>query len=247
MSIPSSRQNLKDWCMRQLGFPVTEINVDDDQVEDAIDSAMQYYTDFHQDAVERWYMKHQITSDDITNEYISIPENIIGVTRIFPWGSTNASVNMFDLRYQLRLHELYDFTSTSYVNYEMTQQHIRTLDLLFSGETPIRFNRHTDRLYIDWDWSTKVDVDEWIIIEGFIIIDPETYTDVYNDRLLKKLTTSYIKKQWGTNMKKFEGMQLPGGIKMNGQQIYNEAVQEIAEIEQLIRLSHEEPPQFIIG
>lgn len=233
--------------MRQLGFPVTEINVDDDQVEDAIDSAMQYYTDFHQDAVERWYMKHQITSDDITNEYISIPENIIGVTRIFPWGSTNASVNMFDLRYQLRLHELYDFTSTSYVNYEMTQQHIRTLDLLFSGETPIRFNRHTDRLYIDWDWSTKVDVDEWIIIEGFIIIDPETYTDVYNDRLLKKLTTSYIKKQWGTNMKKFEGMQLPGGIKMNGQQIYNEAVQEIAEIEQLIRLSHEEPPQFIIG
>lgn len=233
--------------MRQLGFPVTEINVDDDQVEDAIDSAMQYYTDFHQDAVERWYMKHQITSDDITNEYISIPENIIGVTRIFPWGSTNASVNMFDLRYQLRLHELYDFTSTSYVNYAMTQQHIRTLDLLFSGETPIRFNRHTDRLYIDWDWSTKVDVDEWIIIEGFIIVDPETYTDVYNDRLLKKLTTSYIKKQWGTNMKKFEGMQLPGGIKMNGQQIYNEAVQEIAEIEQLIRLSHEEPPQFIIG
>ena len=192
-------------------------------------------------------MKHQITADDITNQYISIPENIIGVTRIFPWGSTNASVNMFDLRYQLRLHELYDFTSTSYVNYAMTQQHIRTLDLLFSGETPIRFNRHTDRLYIDWDWNTKVDVDEWIIIEGFIIVDPDVYTDVYNDRLLKKLLTAYLKRQWGTNMKKFEGMQLPGGIKMNGQQIYNEAIQEIAEIEDLIRKSHEDPPMWILG
>lgn len=233
--------------MRQLGHPVTEVNLDIDQIEDAVDSAMQYYTDFHQDAVERWYMKHQITADDITNQYISIPENIIGVTRIFPWGSTNASVNMFDLRYQLRLHELYDFTSTSYVNYAMTQQHIRTLDLLFSGETPIRFNRHTDRLYIDWDWNTKVDVDEWIIIEGFIIIDPDVYTDVYNDRLLKKLLTAYLKRQWGTNMKKFEGMQLPGGIKMNGQQIYNEAIQEIAEIEDLIRKSHEEPPMWILG
>lgn len=247
MSIPSSRQNLIDWCMRQLGHPVTEVNLDIDQIEDAVDSAMQYYTDFHQDAVERWYMKHQITADDITNKYISIPENIIGVTRIFPWGSTNASVNMFDLRYQLRLHELYDFTSTSYVNYAMTQQHIRTLDLLFSGETPIRFNRHTDRLYIDWDWNTKVDVDEWIIIEGFIIVDPDVYTDVYNDRLLKKLLTAYLKRQWGTNMKKFEGMQLPGGIKMNGQQIYNEAIQEIAEIEDLIRKSHEEPPMWIMG
>lgn len=233
--------------MRQLGHPVTEVNLDIDQIEDAVDSAMQYYTDFHQDAVERWYMKHQITADDITNQYISIPENIIGVTRIFPWGSTNASVNMFDLRYQLRLHELYDFTSTSYVNYAMTQQHIRTLDLLFSGETPIRFNRHTDRLYIDWDWNTKVDVDEWIIIEGFIIVDPDVYTDVYNDRLLKKLLTAYLKRQWGTNMKKFEGMQLPGGIKMNGQQIYNEAIQEIAEIEDLIRKSHEEPPMWIMG
>ncbi len=233
--------------MRQLGHPVTEVNLDIDQIEDAVDSAMQYYTDFHQDAVERWYMKHQITADDITNQYISIPENIIGVTRIFPWGSTNASVNMFDLRYQLRLHELYDFTSTSYVNYAMTQQHIRTLDLLFSGETPIRFNRHTDRLYIDWDWNTKVDVDEWIIIEGFIIVDPDVYTDVYNDRLLKKLLTAYLKRQWGTNMKKFEGMQLPGGIKMNGQQIYNEAIQEIAEIEDLIRKSHEDPPMWILG
>jgi hypothetical protein len=129
----------------------------------------------------------------------------------------------------------------------LTQQHIRTLDLLFSGEVPIRFNRHSNKLYIDWDWNYDLDVGEWLIIEGYIILDPANYTKVWNDRLLKRLSTAYIKKQWGTNMKKFQGMQLPGGIMMNGQQIYNEAVQEIQEIEQLIRSAHEEPPQFILG
>ena len=247
MTIPTTRDQHKDWCLRQLGFPVLEINVDDDQVDDAVDQALQYFQDFHFDAVERWYLKHQLTEENKTNKYIPISDNIIGVTRIFPVGSTNASVNMFDLRYQLRLHELYDFTSTSYVNYVLTQQHIRTLDLLFSGEVPIRFNRHSNKLYIDWDWNYDLDVGEWLIIEGYIILDPADYTKVWNDRLLKKLSTSYIKKQWGTNMKKFQGMQLPGGIMMNGQQIYNEAVQEIQEIEQLIRNTHEEPPQFILG
>ena len=242
-----SREDLKQWALRSLGAPVVEINVDDDQVDDAVDQALQYFQDFHFDAVERWYLKHQLTEENKTNKYIPISDNIIGVTRIFPVGSTNASVNMFDLRYQLRLHELYDFTSTSYVNYVLTQQHIRTLDLLFSGEVPIRFNRHSNKLYIDWDWNYDLDVGEWLIIEGYIILDPANYTKVWNDRLLKKLSTSYIKKQWGTNMKKFQGMQLPGGIMMNGQQIYNEAVQEIQEIEQLIRNTHEEPPQFILG
>ena len=247
MAIPATREQHKDWCLRQLGFPVLDINVDDDQVDDAIDQSLQYFQDFHHDAVERWYLKHQITETDKANKYIPITDNIIGVTRIFPVGSTNASVNMFDLRYQLRLHELYDFTSTSYVNYVLTQQHIRTLDLLFSGEVPIRFNRHSNKLYIDWDWNYDLDVGEWLIIEGYVIIDPSEYTKVWNDRLLKRLSTAYIKKQWGTNMKKFQGMQLPGGIMMNGQQIYNEAVQEIQEIEQLIRDTHEEPPQFILG
>ena len=247
MTIPATREQHKDWCLRQLGFPVLDINVDDDQVDDAIDQSLQYFQDFHFDAVERWYLKHQITETDKANKYIPITDNIIGVTRIFPIGSTNASVNMFDLRYQLRLHELYDFTSTSYVNYVLTQQHIRTLDLLFSGEVPIRFNRHSNKLYIDWDWKYDLDVSEWLIIEGYVIIDPSEYTKVWNDRLLKRLSTAYIKKQWGTNMKKFQGMLLPGGIMMNGQQIYNEAVQEIQEIEQLIRDTFEIPPQFILG
>lgn len=247
MSTPASREQLKDWCLRQLGFPVIEINVDDDQVEDRIDEALQYFQDFHFDGVERWYLKHQITEQNKADKYIPITDNIIGINRIFPVGSTNASVNMFDLRYQLRLHELYDFTSTSYVNYTLTMQHIRTLDMLFSGETPIRFNRHSNKLYIDWDWNYDVDVGEWIVVEGFIILDPNTYTDVYNDRMLKRLATAYIKRQWGANMSKFTGMQLPGGIQMNGQKIYEDAIAEIKEIEELIRNTYEEPPQFLVG
>lgn len=247
MSTPTTKEQLKDWCLRQLGFPVIDINVDDDQVDDCIDSAFQYFQDFHFDGVEKWYTKHQVTAENITNQYIPVTENIIGVTKIFPLGSTNASVNMFDLRYQLRLHELYDFTSTSYVNYALTMQHIRTLDMLFTGETPVRFNRHTDKLFIDWDWANDVQAGEWIIIEGYLIVDPTEYTDVFNDRMLKKLATAYIKKQWGNNMKKFAGMQLPGGITMNGQIIYEEAMAEIADIETKIRSENEHPPMFMVG
>lgn len=247
MGNPASREQLKDWCLRQLGFPVIEINVDDDQVEDRIDEALQYFQQFHFDGVERWYMSHQITAQDRVNGYLPVADNIIGITRIFPIGSSNASVNMFDLRYQLRLHELYDFTSTSYVNYTLTMQHIRTLDLLFSGETPVRFNRHTGKLYIDMNWDSGVDVGEYMVMEGYIIVDPDTYTKVYNDRMLKKLATAYIKRQWGNNMKKFVGMQLPGGISLNGQQIFNEADQEAKEIEEQIRNTYEEPPQFLVG
>tara|TARA_R110000772_G_scaffold99174_1_gene198761 strand:- start:36637 stop:37380 length:744 start_codon:yes stop_codon:yes gene_type:complete len=247
MSIPASRANLISWCKRQLGHPVIEINVDDDQVEDRIDEAFQYFRDFHYDGVERWYTAHQVTSTDVANKYLTISDNIIGITRIFPLGSTNANVNMFDLRYQLRLHELYDFTSTSYVNYVLTQQHIRTLDLLFSGEQPIRYNRHTNKLYIDWDWGSDIQVGEYVICEGYIVLDPDTYTDVYNDRMLKSLATAYIKRQWGNNLKKFQGMQLPGGIQMNGQQIFEEAQTEITQLEKDIREQFEEPPAFLVG
>jgi hypothetical protein len=162
MSIPASREQFKDWCLRELGWPVIEINVDDDQVEDRIDEAFQYFQQFHFDGVERWYMKHQLTDADIANQWIPITDNIIGVTRIFPLAASNATVNMFDLRYQLRLHELYDFTSTSYVNYVLTMQHIRTLDLLFSGEQPIRFNRHTNKLYLDWNWQQFATAGEYL-------------------------------------------------------------------------------------
>ena len=247
MSVPASRDDLKTWCLRQLGFPVIEINVDDDQVEDRIDEALQFFQDFHFDGVERWYLKHQITSANVTNGYVPISDNIIGVTRVFPVGSTNASANMFDLRYQLRLHELYDFTSTSYVNYVLTQQHIRTLDMLFSGETPVRFNRHTDKLYIDWNWQSGIIEGEWIVIEGYIIIDPASYSKVYNDRMLKRLATALIKRQWGANMSKFAGMQLPGGVTLNGPAMYQDAIAEIKEIEELIQSTYQEPPNFLVG
>lgn len=247
MSNPSNREQLIDWCLRQLGFPVIEINVDPDQVDDRIDEAFQYFRQFHYDGVERWYLKHQVTAQNKIDQFIPIPSTVIGVNRIFPVGSTNASVNMFDLRYQLRLHELYDFTSTSYVNYALTMQHIRTLDLLFSGETPVRFNRHSEKLYIDWDWANDIQADEWIVVEGFIVLDPDQYNKVYNDFMLKRLATAYIKQTWGNNMKKFSNMQLPGGITMNGQQIYDEAVAEIDKLEKQIREMWEEPPMFLLG
>jgi len=245
MSVPASRENLKDWCLRQLGHPVIEINVDDDQVEDRIDEAFQYYRDFHHDGTERWYMSHQLTEADLTNKFLPIADNIIGVSRIFNL-TNSATVNMFDLRYQLRLHDLYNFTSTSIVSYALTMQHLRLLDIMFVGEAPIRFNRHTGKLYLDWDWHKAI-VGDWIVMEGFIILDPEIYTKVYNDRMLKKLATALIKRQWGNNMKKFGGMQLPGGIVMNGQQVFDEANLEVKEIEQQIRDEYEEPPIFLVG
>ena len=248
MSVPASRQDLKNWCLKQLGFPVIEVNVDDDQLEDRIDEALQYFQDFHFDGTERGYFKYLLTEEDFINEYIPITnDGVIGVTRIFPLSSSNATVNMFDLRYQLRLHELYDFTSTSYVNYVLTMQHLRTLDMLFSGEQPIRFNRYMNRLYIDWNWVQYAIPGEYIIIEGHYIASPDDYPKVYNDRMLKKLATAYVKRQWGTNLKKFAGMQLPGGITMNGQQIFDEAEKEITAAEAEIRETYEAPPQFLVG
>jgi hypothetical protein len=245
MAIPTNREQLKDWCLRQLGHPVININIDDDQLDDRIDEAFQYFQDFHFDGVERWYVPHEITADDVANKYISIPDNIIGVTRILSIGSATVR-NMFDLQYQMRLNDLTLLTTGSIVYFTQMQQHLRLLDMTFNGEQPVRFNRHTNRLYIDMNWE-KVSVGDFLIVEGFIVIDPNSFNKVYNDRMLKRLATALIKKQWGNNMKKYNGMQLVGGIALNGQQIHDEAVQEIAEIEALIRSTYEEPPQFMVG
>jgi hypothetical protein len=319
MATPSSRTALIDYCKRRLGFPVIDINVDDDQVEDRIDDALQYFQDYHYDAIQKVYLKHLVTQTDVNRQYIDMTQAsgsasivsgsstvtglgtnfaaeftagvsqltingetkvvssitdkalmtmnstfsstantvpiyvvgsadlITGVTRIFPLSSTNATVNMFDLRYQLRLHELYDFTSTSYVNFVLTQQHLRTLDMLFSGEQPIRFNRHQNRLYIDLQWGTDIKDGEYLVIEAYRIIDPDSYNDVYNDRWLKRYSTALIKRQWGLNLKKFGGIQLPGGVQLNGQQIYDEAESEIATLEQEMQDKYEVPPEFILG
>jgi hypothetical protein len=244
---PANKEELKEFCLRQLGYPVIQINVDDEQVNDAVELAFEYWNEFHFNGTERTYVKHQITTQDQANRYITVSENLIGATRVFKVGQNKMAMNMFDLRYQLRLNDLWDLSSTSYVNYSLTMQHLATLDLIFTGETPIRFNRLTDKLYIDWDWNTDVQAAEFIIVEGFVVTDPDTYTRVWNDRLLKKLATAYIRKQWGQNMSKFDKMQLPGGVTMRGVDIYNEGMSDIEKTEQEIRNTYEAPPSFLVG
>jgi hypothetical protein len=247
MSVPATREQFKDYCLRALGHPVINIEVDDDQVEDRIDEALQYFQDFHFDAVEHTYLKHQITASDISNNYITVVENVIGINRIFPLSGGTNSVNMFDLQYQMRLNDMQTFTNTSMVNYVITNQHLRMIDMLFNGEIPIRFNRHTDRLYLDWNWTEDAVEGKWIIIDCYTIADPASFSDVWNDRMLKKYCTALIKRQWGNSLKKYDKMQLPGGVMMNGQQIFEEAEKEIADIEDYIRNTYEAPPMFLVG
>ena len=244
---PANKEELKEFCLRQLGYPVVQINVDDEQVNDAVELAFEYWNEFHFNGTERTYVKHQVTNTDKANKYITVSDSLIGATRVFRVGQNKMGMNMFDLRYQLRLNDLWDLSSTSYVNYSLTMQHLATLDLVFTGEQPIRFNRLTDKLYVDWDWENDIQEGEFMVVEGFVITDPNTYTQVWNDRLLKKLTTAYVKKQWGANMSKFDKMALPGGVMMRGVDIYNEAVADIEKTEQEIRNVYEAPPGFLVG
>lgn len=246
-SKPANKDELKDFCLRQLGYPVVQVNVDDVQVEDAVELAFEYWNEFHFNGTERTYVKHQITQQDLDNEYIVVSDALIGAIRVFPVGGSALSMNMFDMRYQLRLNDLWDLSSTSYVNYSLTMQHMATLNMIFTGQQPIRFNRLTNKLYIDWDWKNDITTGEYIIVEGIIVTDPDVYTRVWNDRMLKKLATAYVKKQWGVNMKKFGNMQLPGGVVMNGQQIFEEAMNEITATENEIRSTYEAPPAFLVG
>lgn len=246
-SKPANKDELKEFCLRQLGYPVIQINVDDVQVDDAVELAFEYWNEFHFDGTERVYLKHQMTAEDMTNQYITVSDDLIGATRVFAVGGTNLAMSFFDLRYQLRLNDLWDLSSTSYVNYALTMQHMRTLDMLFSGEQPVRFNKKTNKFYIDWDWKTDIHEGEWIIIEGIVITNPDSYTKVWNDRMLKKLATAYVKKQWGQNMSKYDKMQLPGGVTMRGWEIKDEAIKEIAAAELEIRNTYEQPPGFLVG
>ncbi len=247
MSFPTTRQEFTDRCLRKLGYPVIEINVDDDQVADRIDDAIQEYWKYHYDGVEKIYMRHQVSAGDISNGWIDIPDPVIGVNRIFPVGESSQTVNMFDLRYQLRLHDLYDFSSVSYVNYEITMMHLATLEMLFSGIPGVRFNTKTHKLYIDIDWSADINVGEYFVIEAYRLLDPDEYTAVWKDRWLFDYATALIKQQWGANMSKFNNVQLVGGIVLDGKTIWTEATEEIKELETKLRDTYEEPPRFLIG
>lgn len=257
MATITSRSAFKDYCLRRLGFPVIEINVDDDQVEDRIDDALQYWQDYHFDGLQKIYYVKKIDATDIANKYLDISQakdssnnslQIAGITRIFPVTDSQSSISMFDLRYQLRLNELYDFTSASYINYTMTQQHLRSLELMFSGEVPIRFQRHMQRLYIDWAWGySEAPVGTTVIAECYATIDPTIYVQAWNDRWLKEYATALIKRSWGNNLKKFNGIQLPGGVTLNGDKIYQEADNEINALHAEIGDKYGAPLEFMMN
>ena len=248
MSKPGSRQELADYCLRALGAPVVEINIDDDQLGDRIDEAFQFYREYHSDATIRRYRKHQVTATDVTNEYIDIPETFIHISRVLPFQVTGGAGD-FNVEYQIMLNDIYDLRGpNSVLHYAMSQQHLALVDTLFDGkDQTVRFNRHMNRLFIETRWGTDVKAGEFVIIEGYETVDPATFTDVYNDIFLKKYLTALIKRQWGTNLKKFGGLQLPGGVEINGQQIYDEANEEIKEIEEQMQSRYEMSPLNFMG
>ena len=248
MSTVSTRAELKDYCLRRLGFPLIEINVSDEQIEDRISDALQFYVDYHYDAVSKVYYKHTITQTDIDNRYVTVPDSIIGVTRIFPINNLLSKSYMWDIRYQLILNNLWDLSSTAMLPYTIAMQHIRSLELLFNGEIPIRFQRHENKIWVDMGWgSTQAPVGDVLVFECYQIINPENYPDVYNDRILKKLSTALIRRQWGENLMKFNGISMPGGVTLNGQAIYTEATREIEKLEAEFQSSYEVPAEMMMG
>ena len=268
MAVPSTRETLKQYCLRNLGKPVIDINVDDDQVEDRIDEALQYFSQYHVDGVERMYLKYEVTQADVTrmttdssesitedsvttawktgNNFLVVPSSVISVVNVFPL-SDRANLNMFDVRYQLRLNDLYDFSSTSIVHYQMTMQHLDFLDHILVGEKPMRFNQLSNRLYLDMDWGTDITAGEYLIFEVYRKVDPDTYTDLYDDLYLKRYVTALIKRQWGQNLSKFSGTAMLGGVTLNGPELFSAAIDDQQRLEEEIRLNYEEPPHMQQG
>ena len=249
MATLSSRQQLKDYALRRLGYPVVEINVDDSQLEDRLEDALQFFSEYHYDGSERVMLTHQITADDITNKYVStttINDSLISITRLFTF--SNRSANMFDLQYQLALNDFYGWHSSGTIaNYDMVRRHMSMLQQILYTEKSIRFSRVTNKLYIDMKWDEELTADDFILIEGYAITNPETYTEIYNDMFLKRYITALFKKQWGSNLSKFTGIQMPGGVEFNGSELMRQAQEEIDKIEEEVQLRFEEPPQFQVG
>ena len=273
MAVPSTKATLKSYCLRALGFGVIDINVSDDQTDDRLDEALQYFAQYHYDGIEKMYLKHLITSDEVTRarsdasttatdtadnsitatwkegkNFIPIPSAVVSVVQVFPFTDTGAGSNMFDIRYQLRLNDLFDFSSTSVIQYQMTMDNIDLLQHILVGETPIRFNQHQNRLYIDMDWENDVTADvDYLVIECYRKLDPTTYTDIYDDVYLKRYATALIKKQWGANLSKFNGVTMLGGVTMNGETLYTQAIEEQNKLEEEIQLAFELPINYMIG
>ena len=271
MATPTSKATFKTYCKRALGFGVIDINVSDDQVDDRVDEALQYFSQYHYDGVEKMYLKYQITEADITrargnttttstdsvdssitgsfkegNNFIPMPSSVVSVVQIFNFDEAQTN-SMFDIRYQLRLNDLYDFSSTSIIHYQMTMQQLDMLSHILTGEVPIRFNQHQNRLYLDMAWE-EVTADEHLIIECYRKIDPDTYTDIYDDMYLKRYATALIKRQWGANLSKFNGVATLGGVTMNGADIYSQSIEEINKLEEEIKEgAFSTPINYMIG
>lgn len=278
MAKPASRQELIDYCLRRLGAPVLEINVDDDQIDDLVDDALQYFNERHFDGVERMYLKYQITQDDINRgkassvapggpgvvtstatsssglsfnwyesaNYIQVPDSIIGIENVFKFDTSSISGGMFSIKYQLFLNDLYYFNSVELLQYAMVKTYLSDIDFLLTTDKQVRFNKRQNRLYLDIEWGAQ-SPGNFIVLDCYRILNPNEFTKVYNDSFLKKYLTSLIKRQWGQNLIKFRGVKLPGGIELNGREIYEDAERELENLKRDMALEHELPPYDFIG
>jgi hypothetical protein len=279
MAKPTTRQELIDYCLRRLGAPVLEINVDDDQIDDLVDDAVQYFQERHFDGVERMYLKYKISQDDINrgkatgtsgvgivtttgtstivgsattfsfyenSNYIQVPDSVIGIEKIFKFDTSSISGGMFSIKYQLFLNDMYYFNSVELMQYSMVKTYLEDIDYLLTTDKQIRFNKRQDRLYLDIDWASQTK-DTFFVIDCYRALDPASFTQIYNDSFLKKYLTALIKRQWGQNLIKFRGVKLPGGIELNGREIYEDAEREIDQLKQTMSLEHELPPLDLIG
>jgi hypothetical protein len=247
MAVPTTKDEFKEYCLRKLGKPVIEINVDDDQLDDRVDEALRYYWDYHFDGTDKVYYKHQVTQQNKADKYITLPENIIGAVRVFPIADPMVrSDDLFNIRYQIALNDLYTLTSVSMVPYYMVMEHLALISEMLVGQQPIRFNRHKNRVYIDMDWG-MINVGEFLLIEAYEVVDPDTWNQIWSDRWLQNYTTAKIKYQWGSNLTKFIGMSLPGGVQFNGEKILNDAQEELQKMEQEMISSYSLPVSDMIG
>ena len=286
----SNRGGLKEYCLRRLGAPVLEINVDDEQVEDAIDDGIQYFNERHFDGVERMYLKYRISEEDInrgkahgtttttmggtgtghgivntsgistsiagygtttsnwyeTSNFLQVPEEVLGVEKIFKFDTSSISGGMFSIKYQLFLNDLYYFNSVELMQYAMTKTYLEDIDMLLTTDKQIRFNKRQNRLYLDIDWGSESD-GNWLILDCYRAINPHVYENMFNDLFLKQYVTALIKKQWGQNLLKFRGTKLAGGVELNGREIYDDGVKEIEELRQRMKEEFELPPYDFIG
>ena len=255
---PNTRQNLKDYALRKLGAPVIEINVDDAQIEDRLDDTLQYFAEYHFDGVEKRYYRHKITqanidqwtADPMNGGYITtdgIDSSIISITKLFQF--SNQTVNLFDVRYQMALNDFYGIRTGmgQMSQYSVTKSHLSLIQQMLDPEKQIRFTRVTNKLYIDMNWGEDISANDYVLFEAYSILDPTVYTEIYNDRLLKEYITALLKRQWGANLSKFEGVQLPGGVSLRGAEIFSEANEEVQRIEERVLLEYELPIDFMVG